>query len=521
MEFVGSKLSEHNKIKIERHLKAECVQLEEEGIDSQKINESLSLRRNELENLAILKDWTCPKVRFGKTELQMPIITLGGMRQQQTWKPPETMSLDDINKECQKNFEEIADRAIQLGINHFETARGYGSSELQFGPVIKKYSREAIILQTKVVPKPDADEFRKILETSFNKLQLKDEDSYVDLFSFHGINYMEQIDWILKPGGCMDVVKEYKAKGKIRHVGFSTHGMTPTILAAIETDAFDYCNIHYQFIGSYTAAGTGPAPDGGNYSVLQAAAKRDMGVFIISPTDKGGCLYKPSRRYFSNCLPLTPIAYNNLWLWGHSQIHTLVVGAARPSDFDEHVRAAMLLSDPNTTMIVKNIEKKFYDQRDSVMGNSFKESWFYGLPDAWQNAEGVPVAHFYWLWWIVKSWGMYEYAVARYNNIISNQKEWDDNKKAQENKKKFNFVPGVPYRPERHKQFVQSLECLGDRKQEVLDAIIELHHWCADKGIEKRAPSQVSEVEAKYPGLTKYWKQAVDLQPNVPFPERD
>ena len=96
MEFTGSELSEHNKIKIERHIKAERLQLEEEGIDNTKINESLSLRKKELENLATLKDWKCPKNRFGRTELQMPIITLGGMRQQQTWSPPDSMSLDDI-----------------------------------------------------------------------------------------------------------------------------------------------------------------------------------------------------------------------------------------------------------------------------------------------------------------------------------------------------------------------------------------------------------------------------------------
>ena len=61
MEFTGSELSEHNKIKIERHIKAERLQLEEEGIDNTKINESLSLRKKELENLATLKDWKCPK----------------------------------------------------------------------------------------------------------------------------------------------------------------------------------------------------------------------------------------------------------------------------------------------------------------------------------------------------------------------------------------------------------------------------------------------------------------------------
>jgi uncharacterized protein len=60
----------------------------------------------------------------------MPIITCGGMRMQQTWKPAEGFSMEDVTAECQANFEAIVDRAMELGINHFETARGYGCSEV-------------------------------------------------------------------------------------------------------------------------------------------------------------------------------------------------------------------------------------------------------------------------------------------------------------------------------------------------------------------------------------------------------
>lgn len=61
----------------------------------------------------------------------MPIITCGGMRMQQTWKPGEGFSMEDVSAECQANFEAIVDRAMALGINHFETARGYGCSEVR------------------------------------------------------------------------------------------------------------------------------------------------------------------------------------------------------------------------------------------------------------------------------------------------------------------------------------------------------------------------------------------------------
>ena len=67
----------------------------------------------------------------------------------------------------------------------------------------------------------------------------------MDIFSFHGINTLQQLDWTLREGGCMEVVEEFRAKGKIRWVGFSTHGHAPAIKAAISSKKFDCINIHY------------------------------------------------------------------------------------------------------------------------------------------------------------------------------------------------------------------------------------------------------------------------------------
>jgi predicted aldo/keto reductase-like oxidoreductase len=55
----------------------------------------------------------------------------------------------------------------------------------------------------------------------------------------------------MRPGGCLEVIREYQAKGKIRHVGFSTHGRTSTIVEAIETGVFDYVNLHYHVSPSH------------------------------------------------------------------------------------------------------------------------------------------------------------------------------------------------------------------------------------------------------------------------------
>src|SRR5437870_12333172 len=84
--------------------------------------------------------------RFGRTELQMPVISCGGMRYQFKW---QDVAPDEVPADNQKNLEATIHRALELGINHIETARGYGSSEMQLGRVLAKLPREKRIVQTK------------------------------------------------------------------------------------------------------------------------------------------------------------------------------------------------------------------------------------------------------------------------------------------------------------------------------------------------------------------------------------
>src|SRR5258706_11979861 len=87
--------------------------------------------------------------RFGRTGLQMPVISCGGMRYQFKW---QDVAPNEIPADNQKNLEATIHRALELGINHIETARGYGSSEMQLGRVLPKLAREKIIVQTKIAP---------------------------------------------------------------------------------------------------------------------------------------------------------------------------------------------------------------------------------------------------------------------------------------------------------------------------------------------------------------------------------
>src|ERR1700693_2941929 len=100
--------------------------------------------------------------RFGRTELAMPVISCGGMRYQFKWQDVDPK---DIPRDNQENLEATIHRSLELGINHIETARGCGSSEMQLGAVLPTLPRDKIIVQTKVAPMANPRDF---VET-FNK----------------------------------------------------------------------------------------------------------------------------------------------------------------------------------------------------------------------------------------------------------------------------------------------------------------------------------------------------------------
>ncbi len=93
-----------------------------------------------------------PCRRFGRTEIEMPVLSLGGMRFQQSWKD---IKPEEITPESQQKLENTLRRARDCGFKHIETARHYGSSEYQLGWAFKNIFDTNRLLQTKVPPRED------------------------------------------------------------------------------------------------------------------------------------------------------------------------------------------------------------------------------------------------------------------------------------------------------------------------------------------------------------------------------
>ncbi|MBU7583880.1 MAG: aldo/keto reductase [Nostoc sp. TH1S01] len=249
--------------------------------------------------------------RFGTTNLHLSVFSLGTMRY-----------LADA-----ENAQKTIAQALALGINHIETARGYGKSEEYLGQAIQNglsVPRSQLYITTKIPPTADADSMRRYIDESLARLNL----DYLDCLGIHGLNTWEHLQWVQAKAGCMQAVQEAVADGRVRHVGFSTHAALELIQAAINTELFEFVNLHYYYFFQRHA----PA--------IQLAAEKDMGVFIISPADKGGKLYTPPQTLKDLCQPYSPLELNYRFLLSDSRITTLSVGAAKPEELIEPLRVA-------------------------------------------------------------------------------------------------------------------------------------------------------------------------------------
>ena len=258
--------------------------------------------------------------RFGKTEEKISVITLGGMRFKHGWTPPRNHLPKDSIEQCISTTR----MALDLGINHIETAHGYIKSERLFGHALKELGvpRSQFKMMTKGAPM-SGDETRRLVEEQLEALKL----NYVDFYGWHGINNKELLKVAVEKNGPVETLHRLKDEGLIRHIGFSTHGPLNIIIEAMRTNLFSFINLHYYYFFQH------------NLPAVRLAGEMDMGVFIISPNEKGGMLFKPSEKVKNLCQPLTPIVFNGRFCLSHPEITTLSMGMHEPKHFHQNLAA--------------------------------------------------------------------------------------------------------------------------------------------------------------------------------------
>ena len=240
------------------------------------------------------------------------------MRFKHGWVSPRTHLPSESIRNCIKTTRQ----AFEVGINHIETAHGYMKSENLYGITLIELGtpRHEFKMMTKGSPMTGG-ETRKLVEEQLTSLKL----DFVDFYGWHGINNEERLLAAIKPGGPVETLHRLKEEGLIRHIGFSTHAALDIILQALDTDLFSFVNLHYYHFFQR------------NLAAVQLAGKKAIGVFIISPNEKGGMLWKPSSIVKETVDPLTAIQFNGRFCLEHPEITTLSMGIHEPEHFPQNL----------------------------------------------------------------------------------------------------------------------------------------------------------------------------------------
>lgn len=146
--------------------------------------------------------------------------------------------------------QKMVDYAMEHGVNYFDTAYPYhGSmSEIVVGKALKKYPRENFRLATKYPGHQIAETYypAEIFEEQLEKCQVE----YFDYYLLHNI-YEKSLPVYLDPKwGIIDYFIEQKKKGRIKHLGFSTHGLLDTMESFLEKygSEMEFCQIQLNYL---------------------------------------------------------------------------------------------------------------------------------------------------------------------------------------------------------------------------------------------------------------------------------
>ncbi len=248
---------------------------------------------------------------LGQTGEQLSIIAFGGIL------------LMDREPGAAVN---LVAEAVDRGINYFDIAPSYGNAQERLGPALAPYRNKCFLAgKTEGRMKDDS---RAQLEQSLKSLKT----DHLDLYQFHALTKMTDLDKVLGPGGAMETMEAAKKEGKIRFIGFSVHSVE-TALAALDRYNFDTVLFPVNWV-LFSQANFGP-------QILKRAQEKKIGILALKSMAKTvwpasekphhpqpNCWYKPAGFPDEASLGLR-------WTLGHP------ITAAIPPGDEQYFRLAM------------------------------------------------------------------------------------------------------------------------------------------------------------------------------------
>ena len=248
--------------------------------------------------------------------------------------------------------------AIEGGVNYFDTAYIYPNSESVLGPILAKNNkRKDIFIATKlpIMMCKRNEDFDKFFDEHFKRLQT----DYIDYYLLHNISSLAQWER-LKELGIEEWITEKKKSGRIRHIGFSYHGTCDDFVKILDSYAWEFCMIQYNYYDENYQAGK---------KGLKAAAAKGISVMIMEPLLGGRLatgLPEQAVKIFERANPeRTPADWAFHWLWNQSEVTVALSGMSSISQMESNINSLnnfKPLTDDELTVYteVNEIFKKAY-----------------------------------------------------------------------------------------------------------------------------------------------------------------
>ncbi len=252
-------------------------------------------------------------------DLKLSALGMGCMRL------PTKSNDAEIDVEATK---EMVSYAFEKGINYFDTAWGYhsGNSEFVMGEVLSDYPRESFYIASKF-PGYDLSNMGKV-EEIFNKQLEKCKVDYFDFYLFHNVCELNIEGYLNPEYHIFDYLYEQKKKGKIKHLGFSSHGNLDTMKRFLKKygDYMEFCQLQINWLDwEFQYAN----------EKVELVKQYNIPVWVMEPV-RGGSLAKLKPEYEEKLKFFRPEATTAEWAFRFLQtLPQVTVTLSGMSNFDQ------------------------------------------------------------------------------------------------------------------------------------------------------------------------------------------
>ena len=268
---------------------------------------------------------------FGQTGFRPSALGFGAMRLPVRTGEDGRPSFKDIDYDL---ADAMLYRAIEGGVNYVDTAWMYHehTCEEWLGRALQGGWRERVMLATKMpvwdVKRPS--DFDRILGVQLERLQTDHIDFYLlhSLDDAHWRTVVEQDQMVSAERALAD--------GRIRHLGFSFHGLYEDFEKIVgASDLWEFVQIQYNYMDEEYQAGR---------KGLELAAGKGLGVIVMEPV-RGGALAanvppQVQAVWDEASTPRAPVAWALDWVWNHPEVSFLLSGMTTMEQVEENLALA-------------------------------------------------------------------------------------------------------------------------------------------------------------------------------------